>query len=178
MPPTEPAVSQDDLYQQASHDYGPALVRLARAYEFDADARGDLLQEIHLQLWRSFATFDHRCGLRTWTYRVAHNIAAGHVLRQRRLRTTLVSIEHLEAMPDPVEAESAAGRQQARDRLASLIQRPKPLDRQIIVLYLEGMDAASIGEITGLSPANISMKVHRIKNILRRGFGEGGPHAE
>jgi RNA polymerase sigma-70 factor (ECF subfamily) len=55
-----------------------------------------------------------------------------------------------------------------------LIQRLKPLDRQIIVSYLEDMDASSIGEITGLSPANVSMKVHRIKNIVKRWFGEGG----
>jgi RNA polymerase sigma-70 factor (ECF subfamily) len=37
--------------------------------------RRDLLQEIHLALWRSFATFDDRCSLRTWVYRVAHNVA-------------------------------------------------------------------------------------------------------
>jgi RNA polymerase sigma-70 factor, ECF subfamily len=48
----------------------------------------------------------------------------------------------------------------------------------VIVSYLEGMDAASIGEITGLSPANVAMKVHRIKNILARQFHQGGTHAE
>ena len=57
-------------------------------------------------------------------------------------------------------------------------QRLKPLDRQIIVSYLEGMDASSIVELTGLSPANIAMKVNRIKNILRRWFVEGGLHAK
>jgi RNA polymerase sigma-70 factor (ECF subfamily) len=40
------------------------------------------------------------------------------------------------------------------------------------------MDASSIGEITGLSPANIAMKVHRIKNILKRWSEEGGHHAQ
>jgi hypothetical protein len=40
------------------------------------------------------------------------------------------------------------------------------------------MDASSIGELTGLSPANTAMKVHRIKNILRRWFVEGEPHAQ
>jgi len=59
-----------------------------------------------------------------------------------------------------------------------LIQRLKPLDRQIIISYLEGMDASSISDLTGLSPANISMKVHRIKKILKCWFGEGGLHAQ
>jgi RNA polymerase sigma-70 factor, ECF subfamily len=56
--------------------------------------------------------------------------------------------------------------------------KSKTLDRQIIVSYLEAMDASSIGELTGLSPANIAMKVHRIKSILRRWFVEGELHAQ
>ena len=60
------------------------------------------------------------------------------------------------------------------ERLSILIQRLKPLDRQVIISYLEDMDAASIGEITGLSPANVAMRIHRIKNILARQFREGG----
>jgi RNA polymerase sigma-70 factor (ECF subfamily) len=59
-----------------------------------------------------------------------------------------------------------------------LIQRLKPLERQVIVGYLEDMDAASIGEITGLSPGNVAMRIHRIKNILARRFHQGGGHAE
>ena len=58
-----------------------------------------------------------------------------------------------------------------------LIQRLKPLDRQVIVSWLEDLDAASIGEITGLSPGNVAMRIHRIKNILARQFREGGSHA-
>ena len=76
-----------------------------------------------------------------------------------------------------MKANATPSHAQALDRLSTLIQRLKPLDRQIIVSYLEGMAANSIGEITGFSPANIAMKVHRIKNILKRWFGEGGPHA-
>jgi RNA polymerase sigma-70 factor, ECF subfamily len=172
------AVRQNSLYEQVTETFGSALDRLARAYELDADARRDLLQEIHLQLWRSFAFFDQRCSLRTWVYRVAHNVATKHVMRQRRIRDRLVSIENIEAMPGPDQGDLAAGQTEALERLSMLIQRLKPLDRQIIVSYLEGMDANSIGEITGLSPANVSMKVHRIKNILKRWFGEGGTHAE
>jgi RNA polymerase sigma-70 factor, ECF subfamily len=160
-------VSQDERYTEAAREYGPALDRLARAYEADSEVRRDLLQEIHLQLWRSFEDFDQQCSLRTWVYRVAHNVATSHVVRQQRLRRGLVSLEEMEASPDngydPV-------RSQALEKLSMLMQRLKPLDRQIIVLYLEGLDAASTGEITGLSAANVAMKIHRIKNILRRWF--------
>jgi DNA-directed RNA polymerase specialized sigma24 family protein len=45
---------------------------LVRGYEADPGRRQDLLQDIHIALWRSFAVFDERCSLRTWVYRVAH----------------------------------------------------------------------------------------------------------
>lgn len=165
------------MYEQAAQAHGAALDRLARAYEFDHDARGDLLQEIHLQLWRSFARFDSRCSLRTWVYRVAHNVATSHVVRQHRLRDRLVSVEAMETMPDTHQAERAASQAEALSRLSDLIQRLKPLDRQIIVSYLEGLDAAATAEITGLSSANVAVKVHRIKAILKRWFDEGAPDA-
>ncbi len=103
-------VSQDALYEQAADTYGSALDRLARAYELDPEARRDLLQEIHLQLWRSFAQFDQRCSLRTWVYRIAHNVATGHVIRQSRLRNRRVSVENIEAMPALIRLNSAPGR--------------------------------------------------------------------
>ena len=168
---------QDDRYREAAAAYGTALERLARAYEADPDYRRDLLQEIHLALWRSFAAWNGRCGLRTWVYRVAHNAAVSHVIRQRRIHShTLVSLEELEQLPDPAAPDAA--KQEALSRLFPLVQRLKPLDRQVILAYLEGLDAAAIGEITGLAPGNVATKFHRIKNILTRAFHQGGPHAE
>ena len=57
--------------------------------------------------------------------------------------------------------------------LWALMRQLNPLDRQIILLYLEGMDAVSIGEITGVSPGNIATKIHRIKNVMAHRFQEG-----
>ncbi|MGA8728644.1 MAG: RNA polymerase sigma factor [Terracidiphilus sp.] len=168
--------SQDSLYRQMAEAHGSSLERLARAYEFDDEIRRDLLQEIHLQLWRSCAYFDQRCSVRTWVYRVAHNVATRHVVRESRTRSRLVSVEDLDTMPGSEQPEIGA-EAEALDRLSLLIQRLKPLDRQIIVSYLEGLEARTIGEITGLSAANIAMKIHRIKNVLKRWFGEGEPHA-
>ena len=168
------ASRQDDIYQAAVATYGAALERLARAYEADADLRRDLLQDIHVELWRSFKTFDARCSLRTWIYRVAHNVAASHVIRQRRTRTdSLVGLEELENLPDAT-SNKAVDRSHALDRLLGLIQQLKPLDRHVILSYLEGLDAAAIGEITGLSPTNVATKIHRIKNLLARWFQQGG----
>jgi RNA polymerase sigma-70 factor (ECF subfamily) len=168
MPEPVRQASQDVLYEEASATYGAALDRLARAYESDPDIRRDLVQEIHLALWRSFEGFSQRCSLRTWVYQVAHNVAASHVLRQRRAHARLVSLEETEAFPAYEDEQLAVDRRVALEHLLRLIQHLKPLDRQVILLYLEEMDAASIAEITGISPSSVAMKIHRIKTVLAR----------
>ena len=169
----EDGLPRDQLYEQVARDFRDALARLARGYESDQDKCRDLLQEIHLALWRSFDAFDGRCSLRTWVYRIAHNVAISQVTRRRGNTPSLISLEDFEAFSAAGrfdEREKTLDRQRAMERLFALIQKLKPVDRQTILLYLEGLDAASIGDITGLSAANVSTKIHRIKSILIRQF--------
>ena len=170
------AVGQDALYEQAASGYGAAIERLARAYEPDADKRRDLVQDIHVAIWRSFAGFNGRCSLRTWVYRVAHNVVTSQILRRRGNGPALVSLDTLASMADDHDGERAADRHLALERLLALVQTLEPLDRRVILLYLEDIDAASIGEITGLSAGNVATKIHRIKQILSRRFHQGVSH--
>jgi RNA polymerase sigma-70 factor (ECF subfamily) len=174
------STAQDDQYREAVAVYGPALVRLTRAWEADPDARQDLLQDVNFALWRSFASFDNRCSLRTWVYRVAHNAATSHVMRSRRAKSqTLVSLDEIEeqgGLAAKNENPRALEQAQILDRLYELIHRLNPLDRQVILLYLEGVDAASIGEVTGISSGYVATKIHRIKAILVGQFRNGGNH--
>lgn len=167
---------QDDLYREAAAAYGAALERLARASEANAEERRDLVQEIHLALWRSFRVFDGRCSMRTWIYRVAHNAAASHVMRARRSRPgTLLSLEEVEGgIADPGGAPMERGR--LLEQLYAMVQRLKPIDRQTILLYLEGLDAAEIGEVTGISAGYAATKIHRVKRILSEMARSGGVH--
>src|SRR5271156_6589939 len=129
--------SREDLYGEAVSTHGPALDRLARAYEADAETRRDLLQEIHLALWRSLDSFQSRCSLRTWIYRVAHNVAASHIVTNRRQNAhRLISIDDVEVADDRGGA-NIADRHIALERLMALVRELKPLDRQLVLLYLE-----------------------------------------
>jgi RNA polymerase sigma-70 factor (ECF subfamily) len=104
---------------------------------------------------------------------VAHNVAVSHVLRKRRRRGQVtVSLEEIENIPAPT-LDGGHDRQQLLDQLMAMLRQLKPIDRQVILAYLEDMDAAAIGEITGLSPGNVAIKIHRIKNILSRRFRAG-----
>ena len=170
------ARARDDCYQDAIDRFGQALDRLARAYEADPETRRDLLQDIHFAIWRSFGSYDGRCSLRTWIYRVAHNTATSHITRAFRLRQQqFVTLDELSAEPAVREqpADEALDHRRTLERLYALIRQLDPIDRQVIVSYLEGIEAAEIAEIVGTSPGAIGMKVHRIKRLLALQFNEG-----
>jgi RNA polymerase sigma-70 factor (ECF subfamily) len=159
---------QSELYLQAVADFGSALVRLVRAYEADQERQRDLLQDIHLALWRSLPGFAGDCSLRTWVYRVAHNVAI--TTRLRRRPTAMASLEEIMQMPAPDDVEGDAGDALALERLRALIRRLKPPDDQVMVLYLEDASAETIAEVTGLSPRAVATRIHRIKTLLAKQF--------
>ncbi len=166
--------AQDDLYIEAAQLYGASLKRLARAYEADPEKQHDLLQEIHFAIWRSLERYEARCALRTWVYRVAHNTAASHVIRQRRARPgSLLSLEEIDAAADGTDPIRRMDERAALERLYKMIHRLKPLDRNLMLLYLEDLDAPSIAEITGLSPGAVRVQIHRIKSLITRRFQTG-----
>ena len=171
--------AQDEQYRLAALEFSEAIGRLAYAYEYDADKRKDLVQDIHFELWRSFKLFDGRSSVRTWVYRIAHNTGASHVLKQKRLsRKTYLNIDDMKELTDKVDYAAAFERIDQLDKLMALIQRLKPTDRQIITLYLEGLNACEIGEVAGLSSGAIATKIHRIKSKLVTLFQKGDIHVD
>jgi RNA polymerase sigma-70 factor (ECF subfamily) len=114
--------------------------------------------------------FDGRCSLKTWTFRVAHNTAVSYVNRERRKNPPFVGLEEIEQTAPAADREPDVDQKRALQQLSGFIRQLKPLDRQIMISYLEELDLATIAEITGLSPANVGMKIHRIKNILSSQF--------
>jgi RNA polymerase sigma-70 factor (ECF subfamily) len=100
-------------------------------------------------------SFDGQCSLRTWVYRVAHNVAATRVIDERRRRSqALVGLEELDIRDIGVAPDADWG--VLLSRLMELIQRLRPLDRELVILYLEGLGAAEIGEVVGISAGNVS----------------------
>jgi RNA polymerase sigma-70 factor (ECF subfamily) len=165
---------REALFEKVAAEFAAPLARLARAHEADAHLRQDLLQEIHIALWRSLAAFGERCSLRTWVYRVAHNVAATHVLRNhRRQAHRLTTLDELDLAVETrdVDAELDAGR--ALQKIHALIQALRPIDRQVIILHLEGLPADEIADIVGISSANTHTKLTRIRQLLAVQIGAG-----
>jgi RNA polymerase sigma-70 factor, ECF subfamily len=100
-------------------------------------------------------------------YRVAHNVAATHVLRGRRRRARqFTTLDEAEFPPASTDVAAEVDAALVLERLYALIQCLEQLDREIIILHLEGLSADEIAEIAGLSSSNTHTKIHRIRQLL------------
>jgi RNA polymerase sigma-70 factor (ECF subfamily) len=144
------------------------LYKVANAYCRDHDQRQDLVQEMTVQLWRSFGRYDEGQRFSTWMYRVVMNVAIStYRSAARRIRTTLpVEDFALElAAADQITEASHDVRLVYR-----LIQQLDAMNRALILLYLDGYTHDEIAGITGITTTNVATRVNRIKQRLRSEF--------
>lgn len=143
-----------DLLQLLT-DYAPALRRIARLYAGPAGEQEDLYQEIVLQLWRGLPSFRGEAAPGTWLYRVALNTALTWQRQAAR-----------RAHVDPVEAPPAGAVRGARGEAAILeefLDSLAPLDRSVLLLYMEGLPYKEIADVTGLTAGHVGVRLHRMK---------------
>ena len=139
------------------------LYKVANTYCWNAGDREDLVQEITIQLWRSYPSFDGRCRFSTWATRIALNVAISFV-RQASVRDRhLVSGE--EHMPDIADGTTAPSAE--LQFLHRFIQRLGGLDKALLLLYLDGNSHQEIAEVLGITPTNVATKIGRLKQRLR-----------
>lgn len=131
------------------------LVKVAAAYCRDAAEREDLVQDIVVQLWSSRKRFDGRVKFSTWMYRVALNVAISVYRRSAR-------------RPEPSAVYTVAESDADREVLHEHIERLDPLNRALLVLYLDDRPYSEIAEILGISESNVGTKIARVKQRLRR----------
>lgn len=139
------------------------VFKVASVYARDPEERKDLTQEICVQLWRSFPGFDAgRARFSTWMYRVALNVAISYKRRSRP--QALLAPEQLDALEG---AEEPAVPDERLAALQRFIAQLDPLNRALIVLYLEDRSYAEIAQVLGISETNVATKISRIKQKLR-----------
>lgn len=175
-PPDLLALNQDERYRAAAAAFGRDVARFVAGYERDPERRKELLQDVHLALWRSLAAFRGQCSLRTWVYRVAHNTCAGHVDKSvKRVEHDLATLDAAEDTVDEAADIAATDRRIDLTRVVALIHTLPATDRQLMLLYLEDLDAAAIADVTGLSMRNVATRIHRLKALLAARLRQRSP---
>lgn len=160
--------SRQDQFVALLEQHKKILFKVANSYCPDPADRPDLVQEIAGELWRSFDRFDPRYKFSTWTYRIALNVAISFYRSEaRRGRHTVADeaavLQFAAESPNPERDEDLR-------RLDAFIQRLAPLDRALVLLYLDGTSHADTAAILGISTSNVGTKIGRIKERLRRDF--------
>ena len=140
------------------------LHKILSIYTYNEEEKKDLLQEIMLQLWRSYGSFSERSNFSTWMYKVALNTV---LLHRRNQRMEMKARERLE------ENLSHQFGVNKNDKIISLymaIDQLGPIDKAIAILYLEQKKYQEIEEIMGIKKNNVGARINRIKDKLKKIF--------
>jgi len=151
-------------FQTLIEEHKKILYKVCNAYCRSTDDRDDLAQEIVIALWRSFGKFDDRCRFSTWMYRIALNVAISFFRRENaRTRHVLSGDEHLLDVTDEGQSQS-----NEIVLLYQLIERMEPLNRALILLYLDGYSYEEIADVVGIRETNVATRLSRLKLALKR----------
>lgn len=140
------------------------VFKVAAVYARSEEDRRDLAQEILLQVWRSFGSYDPSRSFSTWMYRVALNVGLSHARRERERHAPLDA-----ALIDTLGGGTPIDEPDERlVQLAQAIESLDPLDRALILLWLDDQPYAEIAAVLGIGESNVGTRLGRIRERLRR----------
>jgi len=164
-----------ERFQTVVDQHKKILYKVCNSYCRNRDDRDDLAQEIIIQLWRSFGKFDERYRFSTWIYRIALNVAISFYRRENtRTRYVISDEQHL------LEAIDEAQPEEIRF-LYEFIDGLDPLNKALVLLYLDGNNYQEIAEVLGISETNVATKISRLKSKMKqefRGTGQAKSRSE
>ena len=138
--------------------------KIAFGYAKEEGERRDLMQEILLQLWRAFPRYSPERPFSTWMYRVALNVAISSLRRNTRPGRQTVQFDET--------AHDVAAENPEPDERVALLRRViadcAPLDRALLLLYLDDCSYREIAGVLGLTETNVATKLNRLKDQLRK----------
>lgn len=145
--------------------------KVAAIYSPTREDGADLAQDILVQLLASRKSYDSSRPISTWMYRIALNVAISQVRRRYHSNRLMVPLDdgHAEIPATEVDHEQ----REHRALLDRAMQSLDPLNRAVLLLYLDGFSQSEIADVVGVSPSNVGTKIARIKQRLRLELGIG-----
>lgn len=158
---------QNTLFEAWLAQHASILHHVANGFAEGAD-RPDLMQELMVAVWRAVPAFRGGAQASTFIYRVAHNTALTWRRTQKNYQQRVNNFgAAVEMEPSLSTTGVAAARdREALDHIYSAIRQLPPLDRSLILLHLDGVSYADIGEIHGLNEGNVGARLSRLKQKL------------
>lgn len=144
------------------------IYTVAQSYCRSVEDKEDLVQEITVQLWKSFSKYDNKFKYSTWIYRIALNVAISFYRKETKRRTIAQPIS--EGVFNVADTSGTKETAQQVNLLHQFIAGLKELDRALMLLYLDERSYKEIAEIIGISETNVATKLGRIKEKLKQQF--------
>lgn len=151
----------DTTFAQMVREHKSTIYTVCFMFSKDSDEVSDLFQEILINLWKGYESFQNRSSVNTWIWKVSFNTCISYE-RKKRKRATIPLTMDINLFED--EDEDSRQIRLLYDR----IHRLKPFDRAIVLLWLENMSYEEIGSIVGISTKNVSVRLYRIKEELKK----------
>src|SRR6516164_70687 len=141
--------------------------KVAFAYARSENDRRDLTQDILLQLWKAYPRYLPKRPFSTWMYRIALNVAISSLRKRSRPGREPVPFDE-SAHDVPHESGGSSDLEEQIATLHQLISAYQPLDRGLLLLYLDDCSYREIAAVLGLSETNVETKLNRLKQDLRQ----------
>lgn len=138
-------------FTQLVHEQKSTIYTVCYMFARDKDEAADLFQDVLINLWKGIGKFRNDSEISTWVYRVSLNTCISADRKKRKMPTT-----RLDMNIDLFDDDDTDSRQ--IQVLRQRIQRLQPLDRAIVLLWLESLSYQEIADIVGLTPKNISVR--------------------
>ena len=146
------------------------LYKVANSYCRDSDDRKDLIQEMILQLWKSFDNYNEKFKYSTWIYRISLNVAISFY-RKENTRQRISNPLTTESF-NFTDTEIDDDKETNLGILHQIISKLNDLNKALMLLYLEEKSYKEISEIIGISETNVATKISRIKEKLQHEFSK------
>lgn len=128
------------------------------------------MQEIFIRIWEHMSSFRGESSMSTWVYRIATNTCLMHIRYEKKRPPVYPLPDHTEFMDMEAVVEERPAI--TIDRLMVLVHQLPAFERTLVSLYLEDLSGKEMAQITGLSEANIRVRIHRLKARLREDLKE------
>ena len=151
----------ETAFAQMVKEHKNTIYTVCFMFSKDSDEVNDLFQEVLINLWQGFASFEGKSKIDTWIWRVSFNTCISQ--ERKKKRTSAIPL----TMGIDLFNDKDDDTKQVK-MLYDRIHRLKPFDRAIILLWLEGMPYDEIAAIVGITAKNVSVRLYRIKEELKQ----------
>ena len=160
-------VDEKEIFLRLVDQHRGIIRKVAASYANGLADQHDLSQEIMLQLWKAYPRYSPERPFSTWMYRIALNVGISFLRRNTTPARQTVALDELDREP----VDESSGSPELDERVALLqriIATLEPLNRAVLLLYLDDHSYRDMAAILGITETNVATKLSRLKERLRQ----------